>query len=491
MKTYKLNILSTFAILLSFTSCHDDLLNPIPESLLTNVNAFENSTDLDLAVLGIYNRLQSRFPTDYELMEIPSDNMYGYYFATAPGMAEIGLLDVSPENPRLNVFWKDTYNGIFRANTVLENIEVPTDYSTELKDKHIGEAKFLRAYFYFDLVRIFGGVPAVTSIIEVEESRQVPRATETEIYALISSDLNDAIAKLPTTSEQGRLSKAAAIALMAKVKVYEEKWSDAKTLLERLFADYDYELLPDFKDLFRIETEVNAESIFSLPYLEGTNGHTLTYALAPTAGVYGVINNGSRVGRPTWDLHKAYDPGDSRFSVTITEWQRTFSSAPDDEPFWFPYFNKFIIPIDNISSSGLDLPVLRLADMVLLYSEALYQLGDQETALAQLNSIRERAFGDSDHNYTLVDIATPELFMDKLLLERRLELAVENNRWFDLVRTGRFTTALTQLESEYNPSTEQAVIQNLNAQAYMKYFPIPYEQIQLAAPGVMEQNEGY
>lgn len=154
MKTYKLNILSTLAILLSFTSCHDDLLNPIPESLLTNVNAFENSNDLDLAVLGIYNRLQSRFPTDYELMEIPSDNMYGYYFATSPGMAEIGLLDVSPENPRLNVFWKDTYNGIFRANTVLANIDVPADYSAELKDKHTGEAKFMRAYFYFDLVRI-------------------------------------------------------------------------------------------------------------------------------------------------------------------------------------------------------------------------------------------------------------------------------------------------------------------------------------------------
>jgi hypothetical protein len=275
------------------------------------------------------------------------------------------------------------------------------------------------------------------------------------------------------------------------VKVYEEKWEEAKTLLERLFTDYDFELLPDFKDLFRIESEVNVESIFSLPYLEGTNGHSLTYALAPTAGVLGVINNGSRVGRPTWNLHKAYDPDDSRFSVTITEWQRTFSSAPDDEPFWFPYFNKFIIPIDNISSSGLDLSVLRLADMVLLDAEVLHHLGDQETALAQLNRIRERAFGDSGHNYTMADIATEELFMDKLLLERRLELAVENNRWFDLVRTGRFITVLTQLESEYNPSTEMAVIQNLNAQAYMKYFPIPYEQIQLAAPGVMVQNDGY
>ncbi len=89
------------------------------------------------------------------------------------------------------------------------------------------------------------------------------------------------------------------------------------------------------------------------------------------------------------------------------------------------------------------------------------------------------------------DISTLELFMDKLLLERRLELAVENNRWFDLVRTGRFTNVLTQLESEYNPSTGNAVILPLNAQAYMRYFPIPYEQIQLAAPQVMVQNVGY
>jgi len=491
MKTYKLNILSILAILLGVTACHDDLLNPIPESILTNVNAFESSKDIDLAVLGVYNSLQSRYPTDYELMEIPSDNMYGYYFATSPGMAEIGLLDVSPENPRLNVFWKATYNGIFRANTVLANIDVPSDYNADLKAKHMGEAKFMRAYFYFDLVRVFGGVPAVTSIIEVDESRQVPRASVSAIYELIENDLNDAISKLPATSVQGRASKAAAISLLAKVMIYQEKWQDAKTHLEKLFADYNYELLTEYHDLFRLETEVNSESIFSVPYVEGTNGHGLTYALAPTAGIYGIINNGNRVGRPTWDLHKVFEPGDSRFSVTITEMQLTFSSAPDDELFWFPYFNKFIIPLEIIGSSGLDLSVLRLADMILLHAEALHHLGDQVTALAQLNRIRERAFGNSDHNYTMADIATEELFMDKLLLERRLELAVENNRWFDLVRTGRFTTELTQLESEYNPSTDMAVIQNLNAQPYMKIFPIPYEQIQLAAPGVMVQNDGY
>src|SRR5690606_18122200 len=110
-------------------------------------------------------------------------------------------------------------------------------------------------------------------------------------------------------------------------------------------------------------------------------------------------------------------------------------------------------------------------------------------ALLELNKVRQRAFGDTAHNYALADIPTAEVFMDKLLLERRLELAVENNRWFDLVRTGRFTSVLTTIQGEYNPSTDKAVMIPLNAQPYMKYFPIPYEQIQLAGSGVLVQNE--
>ncbi|MEX0883796.1 MAG: RagB/SusD family nutrient uptake outer membrane protein [Cyclobacteriaceae bacterium] len=493
MLKFRYNLTPLFVLMLSMGGCHDDLLNPVPESILTNANAFENANDIDLAVLGVYNRLQSRVPTDYELMEIPSDNMYGYYFATAPGMAEIGLLDVSPENPKINSFWKDTYNGIFRANTVLANVDGPIDYTQELKDQHIGEAKFLRAYYYFDLVRLFGGVPEITGIIEVEDSRQTPRATEEAIFDLIIADLTDAASKLPVPgdTDHGRASKGAAIALLAKVYVYQEDWTAAKTQLDRLFSDFNYGLLPNYGDLFEIETEVNEEAIFSLAYVGGTNGHGLTYSLAPTAGIYGVINGGSRVGRPTWDLHRAFEEGDSRFEVTITEMQLTYASDPDDEPFWFPYFNKYIIPAEISNNSGLDLPILRLGDMILLHSEVLYQLGDAENALGELNRIRERAFGNDDHNYGLEDISTPELFMDKLLLERRLELAVENNRWFDLVRTNRFTDVLTQLESEYNPSTGNAVVLDLDAQPYMRHFPIPYEQIQLAAPDVMVQNDGY
>src|SRR5690606_22365854 len=112
----KLYIKGLLLMALSLGACHDQLLNPIPESVLTTANAFKKASDLNLAVLGVYSLYQSRLPTDYELMETPSDNLYGVYFAVSPGMAEIALLTVAPENPKLNSFWKTTYNGIFRAN---------------------------------------------------------------------------------------------------------------------------------------------------------------------------------------------------------------------------------------------------------------------------------------------------------------------------------------------------------------------------------------
>lgn len=481
------------AAIVFFASCTDQLLNPQPESILTTSNAYNTAKDINLATLGIYNNYQARIQTDYELMETPSDNAYGYYFANSPGMAEIALLEVSPENPKLNAFWKSAYNGIFRANTVLANIDNPTDYTGTQKDQYSGEARFMRALLYFDLVRIFGGVPSITQIISPKEAAEIPRATEQEIYTLITTDLQDAISKLPAPGATvvGRASKAAAIALMAKVSVYRKDWPSAKTHLEQLFSEYNYTLVNNFRDLFNTATENNSETIFAIPYVSGTNGQSLTAALAPHGGILNVINQGNRTVRPTWDLHSAFAEGDTRFTVTITERQLPFSYKPGDEQIWFPYFNKWIVPAPIPGSSGLDIPVLRLADMILLYAETLYYSNQPEPALVQLNRVRTRAFGNTSHNYLLSDIATEESFMDKLLLERRLELAMENDRWFDLVRTGRFTSVLTTIDGEYNPSTGQAVQIPMNAQAYMRYFPIPWEQIQLASPGILQQNEGY
>ena len=474
-------------------SCHDELLNPEAESILTTANAYNNSKDINLAVLGIYNRYQSRVQTDYELMEAPADNMYAAYFATAPGLAEIDLLNVSPVNEKLNSFWKDCYNGIFRANSVLVNIDKPDDYATGKKEQFTGEAKFMRALFYFDLVRIFGGVPAVTSLLSFQDAAQTPRASEEDVYKLIINDLEDAVKTLPlpTATPKGRASNAAALALLAKVQVYRKNWPEAKKNLELLFTNHTYSLLPNYADLFEVATENNNETIFQVPFVSGTNGQGLTYALAPLNGIFATINNGSRVGRPTWDLHRSFDKADTRFKVTITENQLTFNSKATDVPFWYPYFNKWIVPSSIPTSSALDIPVIRMGDMVLLYSEVLYFSNNPGEALKQLNRVRERAFGNTTRNYVLADISTEPKFIDKLLLERRFELAVENNRWFDLVRTGRFTTVLTSIDGEYNPSNSKAEKIVKNAKPYMKYFPIPYEQIQLAGKGVLVQNEGY
>ena len=479
-------------MILGLGSCHDELLHPVPESVLTTVNAFNTANDMDLAVLGVYSTYQDRAQTDYELMEMPSDNMYAFYFATAPGIEEITVLDVNPENAKINSFWKTTYNGIFRANAVLANVEKPTDYTAEKKAQHIGEAKFMRALMYFDLVRIFGGVPAVTTVVTNEEARQIARASEEEVYQLIISDLKDAVEKLPAPGAiaYGRASKAAASALLGKVYVYRQNWAEAKTQLESVLNNYSYSLVSNYGDLFEVATENNSEVIFSMPYVAGTDGQNLTYALAPIYGIKGVINNGSRVARPTWDLHTSYEAGDARFPVTISEEQLPFNANSPDEAYWYPYFNKWVVPSEP-NSSGLDIPILRLGDIILLYAEVLYNLNDAQGALDQINKVRERAFGDASHNYEMADIPTADAFMDILLLERRLELAVENNRWFDLVRTGRFTTALAQYEGEYNPGSGQAAMINVDVEPYMKYFPIPWEQIQLAADGVLEQNTGY
>lgn len=498
MKASKLYfIIMAVPAILSVISCKKSLLDPVPESVLTSKQAFNSAKDLELAVLGIYSVLQSRVQTDYELMEAPSGNAFGFYFANSPGLDEISILSVSPSNDKLNQFWKMNYNGIHRANTVLGNIDIPDNYGPTQKEQFEGEAKFLRAEFYFDLVRIFGGVPKITEPVEINEARNIPRTTVEDIYNLIIEDLEDAVNKLssPLNIEHGRASKGAAIALLSKVYVYLKDWENAKKYLERLFSgEFSYELLTHYEDLFNESSENNNESIFSIPFVAGQNGQSLTIALTPLAGIYQAVRNGSNVVRPSWNLRKAFEEDDSRLPVTIKDELFPWAYRQGDDPVWFPYFNKWTTVVTG-NDAGLDIPLLRLADFTLLYAETLYHLGDIENALKEINKVRSRAFGDDSYNYTLAEISSETSFYDKLLLERRLELAMENNRWFDLVRTGRFVNDLQNVEGEYSPITaatgEGVTVIPMHAKEYMKYFPIPLEQIQLAAPGVLQQNDGY
>jgi len=486
-------IYSFFIVLVSsfaFYACNDLVLDLRPQSVLTEADFYKTAKDMDGAVLGIYSSYQARKPRDWAVLEMPTDNIHRTGYFNIGGLDELNNLAFSPENPLFASFWQNSYNGIFRVNAVLAYLDNPTDYAPGLKDQLEGEAKFMRALYYFDLVRMFGGVPLVTTLLSIDESKNTPRASQEEIYSLIIQDLTEAMAKLPEPSQQaaGRVHKAAASALLAKVYVYLEDWDKAKTSLDALEV-YGYQLVDDFAQLWSLTNEDNEEIIFAIKYTENTNGHVLSTDFLPYFGVTGISTRGSENVFPSWSLHKKYRESDSRKDVTITEYWKSPGSPAAEPAIWYPYISKFAVPHPP-NSSGLDIPILRYADMLLLQAEVLYRLDQPEAALAAINRVRERAFGDTSENYTLNDISSLERFMDKLLDERQMEMALENERWFDLVRTDRFMTVLKQVERYYNVSDQEAQVVTLNPQSHHRLFPIPQHQMELA-PGVLTQNEGY
>ncbi len=491
MYNHKLFKISLFLMTLILGACQKELLNPVPQSVLTTSNFFQTSKDMDLAILGIYSQLQSMVSSDRSvLLDLISDESYLGEFGSPQGEHDLDNVAVTSDNELVANFWENAYNGIFRANSVLSNIDNPTNYKTSEKDQYIGEAKFMRALFYFDLVRLFGGVPKVISLLSINEAKLFTRATEEDIYNLIVEDLQDALAKLPdqTGIARGRASKGAALALLGKVSVYRKDWSNAKVYLEQLFSDFNYALVPDFAEV--IKTEDNSELIFAVKYTDGGNGQFVTNLYTPFVGIYGLVSGGGNH-LPSWSTEKLYQTGDTRKDATITDLNKYYFAQPGDPYVWYPHVNKYLVPHTMFVGCGLDIPILRLGDMVLLYSEVLYELQQPELALIQLNAIRERAFGDATHDYTLADISSRDSFIDKLFLERHLELAWENERWFDIVRNGTFLTALAQEETYYNDATQTTFIITRTILPYMKYFPIPQRQIEQSDPGVLIQNEGY
>ncbi|HLR31812.1 MAG TPA: RagB/SusD family nutrient uptake outer membrane protein, partial [Fodinibius sp.] len=341
------------------------------------------------------------------------------------------------------------------------------------------------ALFYFDLVRGFGGVPKITQHVNIDEARNTPRTSADSIYTLILDDLEIAHSNLPAKGaiETGRATSGAAAALLGQVNVHRENYETALTYLDQV-ESMNYNLLDNFDDIYSLENEDHDEGIFTLKYIENENGNTLPSTFIPYFGVEGFAGLGDQIADLSWDLHQEFKEEDSRKASTITEMWRNPASN-DSEPTNRPYPSKFLVPHNGRISSGLDIHVIRYAEVLLLKAEALYYTGDTQGAVDYINMIRERAFGNADHNYTTADIASEDEFLDVLLLERQLELALENERWPDLVRTGRFIDELSEVEQ-----TENLTVQ-LNVQEHHALFPIPQHEINETEDGVLEQNPGY
>ena len=464
-------------------SCSKDFIDILPKSTGSVDDVYKTDKDFQDAITAAYNTLQTQYQNFWKFGDLPGEDIT----EEIPNQFENVAIDQFNVNSRLAIIgssWQNYYRMIFRANTLLAKIETADVAVVKNKNRHIGEAKFLRAFAYFDLVRIYGDVPMVTTTITVEETYKAGREKVAKIYdEVIIKDLLDAETKLPdkyTGTDVGRPTKGAATALLGRVYLTRKDFTKAETKLQQV-TTMGYALLPNFKDLFDYsKNEHHSEYIFDVEYEEGINeGSTFPLQLFPFAKVitdfYGFTSGSpGNAGSPTETLFKAFDPADPRRAITVNYGvtvNGVFIPVPTQSIQASKSFTtKYIAPSAIPGDSKANWKVIRYADVLLMLAEALNENGKTDAALTYLNQVRKRV---GLANYTNLSQSDAR---DKIYLERRFELTLEGHRWFDLIRTGR---AL-------------ATLQPLGMKANMVVFPIPLTQIQIINdPAILPQNPGY
>jgi starch-binding outer membrane protein, SusD/RagB family len=489
MKRIQQTLLFTGLLVLSITQTGCDKFLTVDPPYTQDVeNFFQTPEDYDRALTGAYDMLQASFLTLW-LGEIASDNSIagGESVNDSPGLHQIDAMNHGGVNNELRNVLRWNYTGVTRANYILENqdnIEFPG------KAHILAEAKFLRAYYYFELVKYFGDVPLIVDRrIGIDEALQIPRSSKADVYAQIELDLIDAVAVLnPVASQKGRATKGAAQAFLGKVYLYQNKFTEAAATFDEVIASGSYSLIPNYNDLFTVANENNSETVFDVQYtgLEGGSyGCLICLEGNAAVGFQGirqyngpVYGDGNSYNLPTQELYDAFSSIDPRRNATILDIDAFIATQPNPASITYAvgagghtgyYNNKYIkrqgeigLP-DNDLTSPVNYRVMRYADVMLMAAEAHYQLGNTSTAQQLINQIRARA-GVPGINVNSIDV---------IYKERRYELSGEGLRFFDLVRTGQAATYI-----------------NGFVVGKHELFPIPQVAIDLAG-GNWAQNPGY
>ena len=482
----KVILLFSISILL-FTSCKK-FLSVDPPYAQDAENYFQTPDDYDRALTGAYDMLQGSFLSLW-IGEIASDNSIagGESVNDSQGLHQIDNMTHGGVNNELRNIMRWNYTGITRVNYIMENkdnIDFPE------KQHILAEARFLRAYYYFELVKFFGDVPLIIDKrLGIEEAQQLPRAPKADVYAQIEADLNFAIGVLnPVAAQKGRATKGAAQALLGKAYLYQKKYSEAVTILDEVRNSGLYSLIPNYADLFSVSNEDNSETVFDVQYtgLEG-GGYGCLICLEGNAapGFHGirqyngpVYGDGNSYNLPTQELYNAFSPIDPRRGHTILDIEAFIAAQPDPSSITYAigagghtgyYNNKYIkrqgeigLP-DNDLTSPVNYRVIRYADVLLMAAEAHFHLGNNQTAQQLVNQVRVRAGVPG----------IPVQSLNDIYKERRFELSGEGHRFFDLVRTEQAAQYITG----FIPGKHEL-------------FPIPQVEIDLAG-GNWQQNSGY
>ena len=490
-------IFTTIILLIGLNSC-SSFLEEHPTDRITTVNFYQSSKDAQAAVDATYQQMNSLYNRlMYNLCDLPCDGMKNGLGMPNAFLQDLAYMRHDQGNTFVRDMWNNSYAGIAKANACIENIP-GIKMEDGLKNRYIGEARFLRALYYFNLVRFFGDVPLVTKL-GLEEAIG-PRTPKEQVYALIIEDLTAAENALPMRStyaanSKARASKEAAKALLGKVFVTMGDFEKAKNKLAEVVdkeAEYGLGLHDDYAANWKTATEAGKEAILYVEY--GTAPLTSNGEMSLAGPKYSVpggdigVAGSNEADIPTQELFDSYNEKDKRRDFNL-RYEFTNFKTKEVVKSSIPLFGKFWI--DNIAACDLcdiNVHVLRYADVLLLYAEALSETGNAQKALDVLNRVRQRAFGDASGNYT--QTMSKEEFRSKILLERYWEFPIEGHRWFDLVRMGKLKERMLEhaaYEASVAEKNKTDIIKNYRD--CMILMPVPQSQLDLNKE--LTQNPGW
>ncbi len=464
-------ILTPVVILLLLQSCSSDLLNTSPEATKVTSQFYTDASQIEQGINAVYGTLQYTGQYQQAMLvigEIPSDNTYDEVPANDSfTYGEFDFFTIQPNNSLIASTWKDHYIGIQQANIILNRIDAIQDMAQATKSSRIGEMKFLRALMYFNLVRVFGDVPLVTKeTTNVNDYFGQGRTPVSEVYAFIEKELKEAIPLLPAaTTQKGRVTKAAAMGILGKVLITENKYTDALPYLSQI-EGLGYSLLSDVSKIFDVTNKNNAEIIFDVQFASGINGNSEGSPVFQLFSPSGTVAGAKGHNLPTKEIYNLYTGDDKRKSAYIGLTSNGI-----------PYTKKIVKTSNVIADGGSNIVVLRLADVYLMIAECYAKANDLSNANVYLNKIKSRA------GIASVNLVSQQALLAEIDKERRLELVGEGHRWFDLVRTGKAVQVMTQHFAS-TPGYSTATIDQHNL-----LMPVPQGQIN--TDPAIKQNPGY
>jgi hypothetical protein len=492
MKIYNTVISGLGLLLLVLTTgCKKDFLEVPPQGQQPSAQFFVTEQDATKAVNSIYANLRSWTEVAFAPIAIESLGSDDTETGSDPSDGSVPFMNtynnftVTSTQGQLSDFWNGRYQTINLANQVLDNIPKISMDET-LKARYLLEAKFVRAYAYFRLVRAFGDVPLRLHVPLDASEYNIPRSPKAEVWAAIEADLNDAAAGLPqsyTGADLGRITKGAALALHAKVAMYQGKWADVKSYTDQIISSNSYSLFPNYEAQFRTQNEFNRESIFEINAdIVPGNAAASNSQYSMVQGVRSVSGGGWGFNVPTQNLADFYETGDPRRDATIIFRGET-TPAGDAIPVSVPnprYNQKSYVPFSQYipgygEGAQQNIRVIRYAEVLLMNAEANNELGNTVPALAALELVRARARGGNNAVLPAVTTTDKAALRQAIWRERRAELAMEFDRYFDVIRQGRG-------KEVFGPMGWQ--------EGKNEVWPVPQGEIDLSS-GTLTQNPGY